>query len=101
MRDVKKKTKGYYHFKMLKGCIDVNKAVSNVAVDLTFWARSVGGVFRVQATIGMLGAGTSHFQHEYGPYPKYDQKTDLRMSAVASANNADVSAGFDLILLDN
>jgi hypothetical protein len=79
----------------------VNKSVTSGAVDLNFWARSPGGVFRIQATLGLMAAGTSSFERHYAPYAKYSEKTDLRMSGTGSTNNFDVSAGFDLILLEN
>jgi len=80
---------------------DVNKSNVTGALDLTLWARSFGGVFRVQSTNGLIAAGSSSFERDYKPYPSYSEKTDLRVTGTGSTNNFDVSAGFDLILVDN
>lgn len=87
-------------------CVNVwgngNKVVTTGAADITFWARSFGGVFRVQRTIGSQVSGSTGFQHFFTPYAKYSQKTDLKMTAIGSSGtNHDISAGFDLILLEN
>lgn len=78
-----------------------NKSNTNGAVDATFWARSEGGVFRVQRTTGLQAGGSSHVQHFFKPYAKYTEKTDLRCSAICSNNGHEVSSGFDLILVDD
>jgi len=41
------------------------------------------------------------FQHFFSPYTKFTQKTDIYMTASPVGKAADVSAGFDLILVDN
>jgi len=80
---------------------DMNRNVTSGAANIDVLARSFGGVFRVQTTSASVGAGTSHFQHNYEPYPKYEGRTDIMMRAEASANNTDISAGFDLILVQD
>lgn len=40
-------------------------------------------------------------QHDFKPYKKITQKTDIWMDASPTGKAADVSAGFDLILVDN
>ena len=69
-------------------------------VDIVLWARTFGGVFRVQDTKSLLVTGTSSDYTEYSPYPSYAAKTDLLITAEGSASSSfDVSAGFDLILV--
>jgi len=80
---------------------DINKSNTTGALDMTLWKRDFGGVFRVQNTVGLLTAGTSHFQHEYAPYPKIEAKADIKITGIGSTVNFDVSAGFDLILVDD
>lgn len=42
-----------------------------------------------------------HFQHFFTPYKKFTQKTDIFITGTTSGAAADVSAGFDLIVIDN
>jgi hypothetical protein len=70
-------------------------------VTTVLWARSFGGVFRVQDTRSLMVTGTSAPEpRRYNPYPSYAAKTDLLVTAQGSTTNFDVSAGFDLILED-
>ena len=41
------------------------------------------------------------FQHEFRPYLKFTQKTDIKIDANPDDKDAHVHAGFDLILVDN
>jgi len=70
-------------------------------VDVILWARTFGGVFRVQDTKSLLVVGTSADRKDYNPYPSYAAKTDIVITAIASANDYDVSAAFDLFLVDD
>jgi len=80
---------------------NINKGNATGALDVTTYTRSFGGVFRVGLTTGLIAAGSSHFQHRWEPYPALEEKTDLKIAGIGSTNNFDVSAGFDLILVDN
>ena len=79
---------------------NINKSNSSGGLDAIFWARSEGGVFRVQNTSGLIAAGNSRDEKIYSPMPTYSEKTDLRISGIGSTNNFDVSAGFDLYIAD-
>lgn len=79
---------------------NANKSNTTGAIDLTLYSRDDGGVFRSQSPNGLIMAGTSHFQHSYNPYPAYAAKTDLVFRGTGSTNNFDISAGFDLYLVD-
>jgi len=64
--------------------------------------NSADGLYRVQFTTGLNSDGTSHFEHVYRAPVKYDASQTLKMNVEqVSANNADVSAGFDILLVDN
>lgn len=50
------------------------------------------------------GCGTrasSPFRHEYHPYKTFAGPGILKMQAIGSSNDLDVSSGFDLIIVDN
>jgi hypothetical protein len=46
----------------------------------------------------MLSTGNSHFIHPFNPIPKVEGPAIIKIQGVGSANDLDVSAGFDLIL---
>lgn len=64
--------------------------------------RPSGGVFNVKEEFAIATAGNSYVQRNYGvPKNSLKEKTDIKVMADASANNMGVSAGFDLITVDN
>lgn len=64
-------------------------------------ARPTGGVFQLKYSSALATTGNS-VDEQIFPFPmKMGQKTDLKMMADASANNMAVSAGFDILLIDN
>ena len=48
----------------------------------------------------VIGQVDSNWQHHFDPYQEYTEKTDLYMTAQPVGKAADISAGFDLILVD-
>ncbi len=58
-------------------------------------------VWQVKHSTGCGTRANSPFRHEYEPYNKFSGPGIFKMQAVGSANNLDISAGFDLILVDN
>lgn len=90
-------TTGY----MLNFWGNMNRSNTNGACDVSLWMRNFGGVFRIQSPTGLIAAGSSHFQHLYGAYPSFPEKTDIKMTAQGTANNFDISAGFDLYFARN
>lgn len=80
---------------------NINKANASGALDVSTYTKTFGGVFRIGLTTGLIGAGSSHFQHLWQPYPAIPEKSDIKTSGIGSTNNFDVSAGFDLLLVDN
>ena len=57
--------------------------------------------FVTKATMALLYAGNSHFTHEYNPYRAIPGPAIIKVQAIGSAVNNDVSTGFDIILVDN
>lgn len=66
---------------------------------LDFVVRPQGGVFNTKFTIDGNSAGSSGISHRPTPYIVIPGKSDIKIKASASAAGADVTAGFDLILL--
>lgn len=46
-------------------------------------------------------AGSSDVPHEFIPYKVFAEKTDILVKCLVTQINSDISAGFDLILVDN
>lgn len=76
---------------------------SNYVIKLK--ARLFGKVFRVKHVQTIEDGGTSAYQHTYYEPVAYPEKTDIEMTAEAlsspAATGAAVSAGFDLVLVDD
>ena len=83
---------------MTKLRASLNRSNNNGACDIVMYARSEGGVFRVQHTVSLQTAGSTFAEVEFSPYPEYAEKTDIIVTGQGSNNNHDVSASFDLIL---
>ena len=67
------------------------------------WARdnTNGYAKQLKHTKGLDKDATSGFQHPFTPYYKFLEKTDIFITGEAGSNTVSISAGFDLILIDN
>ena len=65
------------------------------------WARDKANSYesQIKSVVGLPTNGG--FQHKFSPYPKFTEKTDIYITASPVGKAADVSAGFDLYLVDN
>ena len=72
------------------------------STEIRLWARdNVNGYeFQLKQALGIPKAGNM-LVREFTPYMKVTQKTDIKVSAYCDNENGNVSAGFDLILVDN
>lgn len=81
------------------------KAVATADIDLTLLfnpePNSELTNFLTKSTLSMENAGTTFVQRQFSPYLRLDGPGIVKMQAVSGADNADVSAGFDLVLVDN
>jgi len=68
---------------------------------VTLWFRDNDNGYEAQIknVVGLPNAGG--FQHFFDPYIKITQKSDVFIKASPVGKAADVSAGFDLVLVDN
>jgi hypothetical protein len=79
-------------------------ASKNANYFVTIRAREFGGVFRVKHTSALNETGTSAYQHRYEEPEVFTEKTDIEMTVSilgTGVTAASVSAGFDLVLVDN
>jgi len=87
-----------------KGCIvgyyaDMNRSVTTGAANIFLVAKPDGEVFQIKQVNGIVGAGGSIFQRDFKLPSCFDPLTILKLQATTSANNTDVSAGFDIVLI--
>lgn len=67
-------------------------------------ARSNGGVFQLKHKSAIADNSTSSYQHNYLQPEIFIEKTDIIMTAemlAAGATGASISAGFEIVLIDN
>jgi hypothetical protein len=67
-------------------------------------ARPSGGVFQLKHTSSLLEDGASYINHTYTEPEKFTQYTDIEMRSsltAAAVTLAAVSAGFDIVLVNN
>lgn len=57
--------------------------------------------FVTRHTIGLIGGGSSYIQHLYIPYKQVPGPAIIKVETTSNANDNDVSAGFDAILINN
>jgi hypothetical protein len=66
-------------------------------------ARPSGGVFQLKHKTALSSTGTSHFQHPYVEPEVFAAGTDIEMTAQVTSGAitaADISTGFDIVLVD-
>jgi len=57
--------------------------------------------FLVKHTEGLDSTGTSNGQHPYSPCKQIPGPAIIKIQVTASRNDTDMSAGFDLVLVNN
>lgn len=80
------------------------EALANLCVALTLLVNPAPDVslftFLTKHTTGIVTRGASWLPQEFKPYYRIPGPAIIKMQGSSSANNTDVSAGFDLILVD-
>ncbi len=60
-----------------------------------------GQVFQTKSLLGVLSAGGSYYNHVYTAPLRFEPRTDIKMrTGRSTADGVDMSAGFDVILID-
>ena len=87
------------------GTINKGGAKTPDAVTLKMFQKDNANGYpkQLKHVIGMEAGGETILEHDFKPYYKVTEKTDIWLegTAIGSAVTADVSAGFDLILVNN
>lgn len=68
---------------------------------IKLFAKPEGQVFQLKHISSIDNAGTSYVQHQYVEPEVFAEKTDIQILANCSVNTTGVSAGFDIVLVDN
>ena len=85
----------------------LNKDAGGGAPDVVIkiWNQDNANAYAPQLKhiLGVSSAGSSYFLHGFAPYLQVTEKTDIYLNAtnLSGTATADVSAGFDLILVDD
>jgi hypothetical protein len=64
-------------------------------------ARPFGGVFQTKHVTAIQTDGTSRIKHDYTEPEVFAEKTDIEIHANTDQDAAGISAGFDIVLIDN
>ena len=80
---------------------ETNKDPTKMQVDLLGRDNDNGYEKQIKHSYGLPKEGSELFQHRYEPYKKFTQKTDVFVTGSPIGKAADVSSGFDFILVDN
>ena len=75
----------------------VKTAINEVHLEV----RPFGKVFQTKHTGSLVGTGTSHWGHSFMVPEVIPAKADIRMQADTDVNVAGISAGFDIILVED
>lgn len=86
---------------MTKYYVTVNPATNldPTSNPIKLWARDNENGYERQLK-HVVGIISGSFTHEFNPYQKFSAKTDIYLTATPVGKAADVSAGFDLVLLN-
>lgn len=78
---------------------------STGSIDVTLFVRSgadqADSGWTVKHHAGLISAGSSHFLHPFAPSVRIPAMSDVRIQAFGSTTDLDVSAGFDIIIIEN
>lgn len=88
---------------------NMNRTGVSANVDLCLCSKPFGEVYQVKHNRGLMAAGSSSFQHIFDPSygsdrgsnDPFGEKAIIKINAVSSVSGTDVSAGFDLKLVDS
>jgi hypothetical protein len=77
----------------------LNNATSATSADVRLLVKPFGEVYQTKHVVGLLSTGSSFVDYRYDLPLVITEKSLIKLSAETSANNMDVSGGFDLVLI--
>jgi hypothetical protein len=89
-----------FYASVLKANLSTNEVHADINVVFNPNPDSELTAFLIKHTAGCGTRAQSPFRHMFNPYNKFEGPGILKVQAAGSANDLDVSAGFDLILED-
>jgi len=78
-----------------------NKDPTSMQLGLWFRDNDKGYAPQLKHTMGLDTDATSHWHHVFNPYYRANEKTDIFITGNPTGKAADISAGFDIVLVDN
>jgi hypothetical protein len=79
----------------------MNRNVTTGAANVFLKIQPDGEPLQTKHVLGLVGSGRGSFQHDFKIPMRVTEKSDIRILADVSANDTDVSAGFDMVLVPN
>jgi hypothetical protein len=77
----------------------LNNATSATSGDVRLLVKPFGEVYQTKHIVGLLSTGSSFVDYYYDLPLVITEKSLIKLSAESSANNIDISGGFDLVLI--
>lgn len=69
--------------------------------DLYLYVKPFGEVYQIQDNAGLAETGNTDFEETFNPYRACPPKALMKVQATSGTNNNEISASFDLYLVDN
>ena len=77
----------------------MNNPTATTSADVRLLVKPFGEVYQTKHIVGLLSAGTSFVDYRYDLPLVITEKSIIKLAAQVSANNIDISGGFDLVLI--
>jgi len=78
----------------------INKKTS-LSADMRLFVRPFGGAWNLKSILGGNSLGDNSDGRSFEFPIEITEKSDIRITAIGSASAGDISAGFDLVMIDN
>ena len=79
----------------------MNNSVTATSGDLRLMVKPFGEVYQIKHLLGLISTGSSLVDYQLEIPMALTEKSLVKITAETSGNNVDISAGFDIVLVDN
>jgi len=86
---------------LLQGTNSIIGTNRGYSISGKLWMRPFGLVFQLKKTFGLASDGSGFIIMPFPLPGKIPEKTDIRVSAISSANGGGVNTTFEILLIDN